>query len=132
MLVTEKFVFVDETPFKYHEKLSGSELASVPITVRLILPLIPTKAPVAAGDNDAQTGGVFLFTVHDFVAELDPLLAVATSVLLPILKSEESNVLLFDAEPETGLPFKTHVTAQLASLVVTEKALLVPEAAAIR
>ena len=123
---------VDATPFNDHANVKLSLLASVPLAVRLMLPLTPTIAPVAAGTIEAHTGGVFLFTVQVCVAELEPLLAVATRVFVPVLKSEEANVLLLAAAPEIGLPFKLHVTAQLASLGVTVNTLAVASAAAIR
>jgi hypothetical protein len=47
---------------------------------------------VAAGVCDEQVGGVFFTTVHVCVVELEPLLMVATSVLLPEFNELEAMV----------------------------------------
>lgn len=51
-------------PFKVQSKVKSSELASEPLAVRLIDPVVPTVEPVAAGDCELQVGGVFLTTVQ--------------------------------------------------------------------
>lgn len=66
------------------------------------------------------------------MAELEPLLAVATNVLVPVLNNEDPNVLLLAALPDSALPLRVQVTRQLASLGVTEKRFEVAPAAAIR
>lgn len=132
VLVVTKLVGVAGMPFRFQSKVNASELVSVPTTVRLIPPLTPTTAPVAAGVNEAQTGGVFLLTTHVLVAELEPLLAVATKVLSPVLNTDEFKDLVVAAAPLNWLPFKVQVTAQPASLGVTEKTLAVSAAALMR
>lgn len=54
----------DAAPLSVQAKLRASELASLPLAVRLIEPDAPTTLPVAAGNCDEQVGGVFLTTVH--------------------------------------------------------------------
>lgn len=63
-LAIEKFVAVDGTPFNDQENVRLSLLASVALAVKLRLPLTPMVDPLAAGDCEAQAGGVFLFTVQ--------------------------------------------------------------------
>lgn len=57
-----------------HDHVSGKLAAEDPLAVRPKVLPTPTDAPVAAGDCDEQTGGVFLITVHDFDVVLVPLL----------------------------------------------------------
>jgi hypothetical protein len=64
--------------------------------------------------------------------ELEPLLAVATSVLLPVLRADEAMVSELLAPPGKAEPLRVQVTAQEPSLGVTEKRVLVPAAAATR
>jgi hypothetical protein len=61
---------------------------------------------------------------------LEPLLTVATRVLLPVLKLDDK--ICFElAVPVRGAPFRAQVVVQLASPGVTENVLLVEAAAAI-
>lgn len=126
-----KLVAVPALPFNFQAKVKASLFASETFAVRLTDPVAPTTVPVAAGEIESQLGGVFLTTDHVVDAELVPLLAVATNVLVPVLNAEEANVFVA-AAPLMGLPFKFHVTAQLASLGVTVKVFDVEAAAAIR
>lgn len=63
--------------------------------------------------------------------ELDPLLMVATRVLLPALRADEEIVLEFPA-PVIALPLSVQLVTQLVSLGVTLKTVDVLLAAATR
>lgn len=108
-------------PFSVHAKVRLSEFASAPLAVRLMLPVVPTVVPVDAGACDEHVGGLFLTTVQVYEVELDPLLAVATSTLLPVLRAPELMVLDVDAPPAIADPFNVQVTAQDPSLGETVK-----------
>ena len=92
---------------------------------------VTTVAPVALGDCEAQTGGVFFTMVQVRVAELVPLFNVATSVLLPDVNCEEVT-LTNAAELPKDVPFNDQETAQLASFTTTAKAVAVEPAEATR
>lgn len=96
------------------------------------MPVLPTTEPVAAGVCEEQVGGVFLTTVHVCEADVVPLLTVATSVLLPVFRSDEAMVFVLDLPPDIGLPFNVQVVEQLASLGVTVNTVFVPADAATR
>jgi hypothetical protein len=85
---TEKLL-ADEAPFNVQANVNGKLAADEPLAVKFKLPVSPTDDPVAAGVCDEQVGGVFFTTVQVCVAVLDPLLTVATSVLLPVLRAED-------------------------------------------
>jgi hypothetical protein len=119
------------SPLSVQANVKGKLAAELPFAVRLIDPLIPTTPPVAAGDCDAHVGGVFFTTVHVCVALLEPLLVVATRVLLPEFSCDDKIALVF-AAPEIADPLRAQVVEQLASLGVTLKVVLVAAAAATR
>jgi hypothetical protein len=111
-------------PLSVQANVNGKLAAELAFAVRVRLPLIPTTLPVAAGDCEAHVGGVFFTTVHVCVAELDPLLTVATSVLLPEFNCDDKRVCVF-TEPVRALPLRAQVVTQLESLGVTLNAVLV-------
>lgn len=132
VLLVLKLVAEALFPFNFQANDKLSPFTSVPFAVKLILPLTPTIAPVAAGVMDEHTGGIFLSTAHVCVAELEPLLTVATRVFAPVLNRLEFSALVFVEAPLIGLPLSVQVTSQEASLGVTLKELEASAAAAIR
>ena len=120
----EKFVAVAAVPLSAQVNVSGRLAADEPVAVKLIEPLAPINAPLAAGDCDAQVGGTFRTTVHDWLAVLDPLLAETVSVLLPGFNDEDNTLIELAALP-TVLPFNCQVRTQLESLGVMPKVVLV-------
>lgn len=77
-----------------------------------------TVPPVASGVCEAQVGAAFFVTVQLRVAELVPLLNVATRVLAPAENCDEK---IFTSAPELprGEPFTVQVTAHEASFGTT-------------
>jgi hypothetical protein len=92
----------------------------VALAVKLSEAESATVAPVAAGLCDEHTGGVFFFTVQVRLTVLVPLVSVATNVLFPLFKSDDSKpsdvlVLLM------GLPLRLQLVAQAEELGTTVK-----------
>lgn len=90
----------------------------------MIDPFNPIVAALAAGDCEAQVGGTLRITVQVRVAVVDPLLAFTVNVLFPGFNWDESTAIEFVVSTNVE-PFNDHVTAQLVSLGVMPKVVLV-------
>jgi hypothetical protein len=71
-------------------------------------------APAAAGVCDEQVGGVFLTTVHDFVAVLVPFEYVTDNALSPALSEDDAIAWVFETAPSVAL-FNVQLGVQVAS-----------------
>ena len=74
--------------------------------------------PAEAGICEPQVGGEFLTTVHVRVAVDDPLVMVATSVLLPALSDELSVFRNAEVSPASVEPLRAQEIVQLASFAI--------------